>query len=285
MKEKNSLIILLFFFIVLACNDQSNEQGKIIASVVDEHLYYSDIEHLLPENYTVEDSANLIRSYLDGWAKKKLLLKKAELNLSKKKISDFDQQIKNYREDLLINRYKQHIIAEKIDTSISSEEMKKYYEKYKQTFTLNEPLAQLVYVVLPKGSDKINDLSRQFRHLNKKKDNQAFYDLVFQSTTDHLLNDSIWVRMDDVLKKIPPLAKVSKGNLVNRVLKLEDSISVYLVRVKQLKHRKEIAPIEYASPIISKLILNKRRLEFIRKMETELLNNAIQNKTYVIHEK
>ena len=277
---------MFFFFMMIACGDQSDLQGPVIASVGNKHLYYSDIEHVLPENYTVEDSINFVRSYLDGWAKKQLLLEKAELNLSKKEVADFDEQIKNYREDLLINRYKQYVVSEQIDTGISPEEIKKYYDEYRETFRLNENLIQLRYIVLPKGSDKINRVASYFRSLDKYRDDEAFHELIFKSATDHLLNDSTWLRMDDILKKIPPLTTIPENNYLqrNRTLQLEDSVSVYLIYIKRIKRRKEIAPIEHVKSIISRLILNKRRLEFIRKIEMELLNNAIQNKAYVIYE-
>ena len=286
MREKCTFIIV-FFFMIIACINQSDLHGPVIASVEDKHLYYSDIEPLLPENYTIEDSANFVRSYLDTWAKKQLLLEKAELNLSNKEIADFDEQIKNYREDLLINLYKQYVVSEQIDTNISSEEIKKYYDEYRDTFRLNEHLIQLSYIILPKNSDKIDRFTSYFRSLDKHRNDQEFYELIFHGATDHLLNDSIWVRMDDILKKIPPLAKISENNYLihNRTLRLEDSVSVYLARIKQVKRRKEIAPIEHVQSIISKLILNKRRLQFIRKMETELLNSAIQDKKYMIYEK
>ena len=61
----------------------------MVAKVGNYYLYEEDIRKLLPKDYTLEDSLQIVTPYIDNWALKKLLLLKAEENISNAKKEEF----------------------------------------------------------------------------------------------------------------------------------------------------------------------------------------------------
>jgi hypothetical protein len=72
----------------------------------------------------------------------------------------------------------------------------------------------------------------------------------------------------------------------NQVLKksnftqLQDSLGVYLVKIEDLLDRNETAPLSFVSPTIEQIILNKRKLELIKKLEKDITKDAIKDKKF-----
>ena len=95
-------------------------------------------------------------------------------------------------------------------------------------------------------------------------------------------NDSIWIKYTDLLEKILYLNKVNKKQLLKKsnFIEKEDSLGLYLITVNNVLKRNDIAPISYVKPTIKQIILHKRKLELLRKIEVELLNDAIKNKKF-----
>ena len=63
-------------------------------------------------------------------------------------------------------------------------------------------------------------------------------------------------------------------------MQLEDSIGVYLVSVEDVKLRNEQAPLEYALPNIKQILLNKRKLDLIKKLEKDIIQDAIKSEQF-----
>ena len=47
-------------------------------------------------------------------------------------------------------------------------------------------------------------------------------------------------------------------------------------------NRNQISPFEYLKPTLQQVILNRRKLELIKKFEKEIIEDAIKNKDYEI---
>ena len=96
-----------------------------------------------------------------------------------------------------------------------------------------------------------------------------------------MLNDSVWTPLENVLLKMP----FSRGNLLknSNFFQKEDSLGLYLVTVKDVLLRNQIAPLSYIEPTIRQMILHQRKLQLIRDIEKIIVKDAIQNKNFKIH--
>ena len=252
---------------------------KPIASVHNNNLYTEDIKLLIPKNIEKNDSLVFTRSIINSWAVKQLLLKKAEDNNTQNDNSEINNLVKDYRQALLINGYKERLIKQQLDTLIEQQEIIDYYKLNSKNFRLNEELIKTRYLHFSNDLIDRKEVVKSF----KKGTIEDLEELEIKQLTfkQMMLNDSVWTPLENVLLKIP----FSRINLLKKtkLLQKEDSLGLYLVTVKDVLLRNQIAPLSHIKPTIKQMILHQRKLQLIRDLEKIILKDAIQNKSYKIH--
>ena len=252
---------------------------KPIASVHNNNLYIEDIKLLIPKNIEKNDSLVFTRSIINSWAVKQLLLKKAEDNNTQNDNSEINNLVKDYRQALLINGYKERLIKQQLDTLIEQQEIIDYYKLNSKNFRLNEELIKTRYLHFSNDLIDRKEVVKSF----KKGTIEDLEELEIKQLTfkQMMLNDSVWTPLENVLLKIP----FSRINLLKKtkLLQKEDSLGLYLVTIKDVLLRNQIAPLSYIKPTIKQMILHQRKLQLIRDLEKIILKDAIQNKSYKIH--
>lgn len=258
------------------------DNGDAVARVSDTYLYRSDLEKLLPPNFTTQDSILLAKNYINSWAKDQLLIRKAEINLDDDK--EVEDLVNQYRQDILIDKYKGAAVSQYLDTVVTDDDVSIFYTENQEIFRLNEELVKFKYIHF--GNDLLNpeDFITLFRS-SKKQDLDSLVSQEMQLKSFNF-NDSTWIRLEDVLNKVPVLDESDKSVFLKktRFFKKEDSLGVYLVAVKDVLRRNQTAPKSYVLPTIKQMILHKRKLELLKKIEQTLMEDAINNKEFEIFE-
>ena len=137
---------------VCSCNYfKPQQKSQTIARVGKNYLYKSDIATLVPAGTSKEDSLLLVRDFIDRWASQKLLIEAAERNLSEAKKKEYNTLIKQYRIDLYTRAYIEEVVKRTVDTVVTLEELKKYYEENKENFKTNGTLVRLRYINISKN--------------------------------------------------------------------------------------------------------------------------------------
>ena len=126
---KRITILLLIISSLASCNyfvvqEKEEKSSEIIAIVNTEKLFKEDLKNVLPQNISREDSIVLVKSFINDWAIKQLLLNKAGNNNSLEDINEINDLVNDYREGLLINNYKEMLIKQQLDTVINDTEIK-----------------------------------------------------------------------------------------------------------------------------------------------------------------
>ena len=276
--------VLMFLFLFSSCNYFGLKKETVpndmpIASLFDEELYKHGLDNLIPNNISKEDSLVLVKSMIHNWAVKKLLLKKSLENNSSQENSAINELVENYKHSLLINNYKEQLIKQQLDTVISEAEIDSYYALNKKNFKLNEELIKVKFI-----NFNINLINKkEVVALFKSDDSEATealekYHLNFKSFQ---LNDSVWVPLDNIMLKIPFL----KEKLLKKTkfIQKQDSLSLYLVAVKDVLRRNDLAPKSYIKSTIKQLILHQRKIELIREIEQIIVKDALQNENFKIY--
>lgn len=275
------LLFLGLILIITSCINNTDER-KAIAKVNNKMLYEDDIKAILPEQLTKDDSLMFVNNFINKWAKQQLLLQKAKINLDKEEES-IDKLVQQYKQDLLINKYKEAIVKQELDTLVTQSDIDSFYFENKEIFKLNEELIKLRYIYF--GKDVLNP--EEFISLFKSDDYKSNAKIIEQELElkSYYLNDSIWIAYDDLIIKTPFLNKYDRSDFLkkNKFIHSEDLTGVYLVKVKDVLLRNDIAPISYAVPTIKQMILHKKKLELLRKIEETLIEDAIKNKNFQIY--
>ncbi len=99
------------------------------------------------------------------------------------------------------------------------------------------------------------------------------------------LNDSIWIKYSDLIANIPIFKDEDKKSLLKKgiFIQKEDSLSLYLLTIKKVLQRNEIAPKSYILPTIKQMILHQRKLLLLRNIEETLIDDANKKQQFEIY--
>ena len=278
------LIIFLITIVFCSCNLKQNVEPNAIARVNDSYLYIDEIKNVLVEGLSQEDSTLRVNNFINQWATQQLLVDGAKFNLAKEKQVEFDDLVNQYRQDLYTKGYLEALVKQSIDTSITIDEAKKVYKNNIETFKLNEELIMFRYINVNENSEGVNEVRERFKRFDKQ-DSQVLDSIAIQFKS-YSLNDSIWIRLDQVISEIPMLSVNNKDQLLKKsnFIEHKDSLGLYLMQVKDVLRRNETAPLEYVLPTVNQIIINKRKLEFIKTLERDITKDAIKNKQFEIYD-
>ncbi len=279
---KKSGFYILLVAVVSSCGYfQTAPEEEVVARVNDNYLYQKDIEKLVPENTSPEDSTLMVNNFITRWATQKLLIGQAEINLPSEQMARFDALVREYKNDLLTEAYKNLIVGKQLDSTITESEYREYYENHKENFRLNDVLLKMRFVRLAPNYEGLAKVKEKFVRFNDE-DKEALEGHNFQFAASNL-NDSIWIKKDVLLDALPVLRNSQEEVLKKaNFSQLQDSLGVYLVKIEDVLQLNDIAPLSYIKPTLKQIILNKRKLELIKKLETDITRDAIENNKFEI---
>ncbi len=277
---RNKLRFIIIFVVISACHfNQDKPDKKPIAKIYNTYLYFEDIAPDIYKGKTPEDSLNSLSQYMEDWAYKTLLLKQAERNVDTAKINHLVQQ---YKKDLLTETYKELLIQKFIDTIITGDTLQKYYQDYRKYFKSTDNYVASQYIVIPKQSSKIPKFKKWFFS------NQAVYaDSLIKNTSTFQkfnLDDNKWYKLSDLKKELPVLKSVNEKYILKKRKKfvLTDSLSLYLVFIKNTVTKQAYLPLELVKNDLNQLILSKRKQQALSQLKVHLKEEAINKKIFKI---
>ncbi len=270
---------------VTACDLIKKEpQKEVVARVGQDFLYKDELTALVPKGISSADSALVVNNYINSWATKRLLMTNAQKNLDAEKVQEFEVLVSDYKTDLYTKTYLETLVLRSLDTVIDDAQLEKYYELNNENFKLNEEVLKLRFISVPKNNDKIRSLKEKLKRFNEE--DYQYLDSLSYQYTNYMFNDSVWVKSSEVQKKIAPITPENLSDYLKKsqFYQLEDSLGVYLVQINDYKKRNEAAPLSFIKPTIRQIILNQRKLQFIKKLKKDILDDAIQNKQFETYE-
>lgn len=270
-------ILLLF---IISCNYNLKNNDGYVARVGDEFLSVEEIQELIPKNLNKQDSIRIVNNVIEEWATSKLLIQNAIINLTEIEKSQIDNKSEKYRENLIISEYRNKISNNNPDTSASKDEIELFFSENSKNFKLFEEIIKGRYVKLNKNTFNINEIKRRFRRFNQS--DKSFFDSISIQLLNYYLNDSIWINKKLFFNKIPSLEydqslRISKNNLF---YVQEDSLALYLIKINNYKKADDYAPLEYIYNRIKEVIVSKKRIDYLNKIDKELIGDAITKNLY-----
>ena len=277
-------IALLIGLSVLSCDFFKQTDDRIpIARVNESYLYEEDIEGLVAEGTSVEDSTLVVNGFINRWATQLLLVEGSERNLPKDKQDQFERLVNQYKKDLFTKAYLDALVKKNIDTIVSADEIAKMYADNQETFKLNEELIKFRYIKIPQNAIDKDDIEKRFKRFDAE--DKKILDSISVQFKSYSLNDSIWIKVSQVAEKIPVINSENKKELLKKsnFLQLKDSLDLYLMQINDVLLQNDYAPLEYVKPTINQIVINKRKLELIKQLEKDITKDAIKNNQFEIY--
>jgi hypothetical protein len=281
--NKTTYIILIICLSVSCRNNNTTVKRIPVAEIDKAVLYYDEIPQLIQKGINDPDSAAIIQNYINKWAKRELLLKKAEENLAPDMKADIDRQLVETRSNLVIYQYQRQMMLEKMDTVISDTELENYYTANEKSFLLNSNIVKALFIKLPVETPDLDKVRRLARS-NNQDDLQQLESYCFQFAE----------KFDDFGEKWIPMSRLSvelqqdidnEENFLKRTTFFEtsDSVYLYLISIRDYRLRTSLAPFEYIKDDIRRIIWNTRRFEFIQSLENGIYNDALKENSFKIY--
>lgn len=281
------VLLLPVFLSFLSCSGlwKTDKEDVALARVGDAYLYAKEIAPLLSDNMSAADSASFVTNYINNWATRQLLLSKARINLPEEQLQEYERLVADYRTDLYTRAYKEALVQQKEDTTISRADLERFYEEEKDNFKLKEKLVQLRFIELPVQFLNKDEVKKRLDRFNEE--DRAYLDSVGVQFRKLNFNDSLWVPVSRVIREIAPLNYENEEAYLKKsqFIELEDSLGVYLAKVGEILKVNDIAPLDYIEPTIRQVLLNRRKLEYLRKLEIEIIDEATKKKEFEVYDR
>lgn len=274
----NHIVLGVLFIVIasVACKDASPVSGSepVIARVGDKELTISEIAGLTSPGMPDADSTILINAYMERWARDQALLIAAEKNLPAN--LDIDALVEDYRNSLLRLNYEESILSQRLDSTITSEELNAFYEKNKEQYQLEKPILRCFFMQVPQPMPREREI-QQLWNRSKAEDIAELTSYADQYAQDFLLSDSTWYTLDDISELIPSDIVNSKNININTDWTLKAKNFKYYLKVLEMKSRKDIAPLSFIEEQASRAILHRRKTTIIDEWRESLYDKALKD--------
>jgi hypothetical protein len=224
----------------------------------------------------------LVHNYINKWAKRELLIQKAEQNLSTEFKDEIGKQLEETRANLLIYQYQRQMMLEKLDTVITDMELENYYASNERSFILGTNIVKALFIKLPVETPELYKI-RNLARSNNQNDLLQLESFCYQFAEKYDDFNEEWVTMNRLSVELQEDIDNEENFLKrNSFFETSDSVSIYLVSIRDYRLRSSIAPYEYVKNDIKRIIWNSRRFEFIQSLENGLYNEALKENSFKI---
>lgn len=279
--KKIALFVLLAISFFGCSLIESNPEEDVLARVGDHYLLKGELENLVPLETEVEDSITLVKNFIDSWIREELLLQKALQNLDEDQYN-FQEQLENYKNSLVIFAYENQLIKQKLDTNVSDREIANYYAENKDNFELREDVFQIRFVQMLNTAPAKDSVSYWLFDEPYNADNQL-NEYCTQFAIGCHLDTSIWIERSTLNQSI---GEESMANTVNLNLgknTIEDSLKTSIIQLYNRRLNGTIAPISYVSDQIKSILINKRKIELIQSVKAQIYEDATLKGKYEVY--
>ncbi len=252
-----------------------------MARVFEQNLYPSDISHAIPAGTSLQDSIVLADRFVDTWVKDQLMLHRAEQALTEEQ-KDFEKQIAEYRQSLLIFSYRQKLLQQKLDTAVSQGELQSYYEENINNFILGQNVIKGTFIKVPLSASRIDELRGWSRANGEDELDQMEKYCISYADKYSDFNDT-WVYFSSIKVQLPmQISQPSRYLRYNKNIETADTLYRYFLHVADHLPDGVVAPIEMVKDDITNIIMNKRKIEFFQDLEQRVYNDGVSRNQFEI---
>ncbi|MCQ4874124.1 peptidyl-prolyl cis-trans isomerase [Butyricimonas paravirosa] len=271
--------ILFFIPFLWACNEKFTTNDLPVAKVFDKYLLKSEVTNFIPTGTSTNDSLIMAQSYVRNWITRELLLHKATQNLNDEE-KNIRKQVEDYSSSILIHKYKEKLISQKLSREVSEREIAQYYDANKFNFILNTPVVRALFVVIPKSVPNIDNPRKWFRS-KEAKDQEALEEYCITSARKYDNFNDQWIELRNLLNLLPITSAEWESKYKNKeYIEIEDDENYYFLKINEIRQEHETAPLGYVQKEIEILLLNKRKISFEENLEKDINAEGIR-KDYV----
>ncbi len=286
MKRLLQLSLLLSLVLLSSCEMALDKmhRGRMVARIGFDAVYSTDLEELVPPGTSPEDSLLIVNQYIDSWALSRLLTIRADKELSKRD-RDVSDQVEEFRNNLLGYRYEKYYIESRLDTVVSTDEIREYYDAHKKDFTTRRMLLKGRAITILTKSPYYEAFKSSYR-VTDDSAIAELEELCYASAERYTDFGGEWVTTS-VFSKEVGMDAVEFENLISgrsEVEKKGDDGVTRFIFIREKISPGAVTPLEYNVEHIREIIIGKRKQALLTELERDLLNDAKIDKILRVYE-
>lgn len=277
MKRTTIIVAVLACFLLSGCQALEKKQQSGAAVELKGHYLYRSTLDSLTLGMSSEDSLRAAQQFIRQWAQDILLYDEATSHSNQQ----IEAMVTDYRRTLYAQAYEERLVDRRMSKTIMDSTVLALYQQMPERFKLDESIMKGMLLVVPSDAPTIQKL----RQWMGAQDLDKIEKYAYQNASGYELFTEQWKTTTELIRLIP----VERADLETKLknsnhVEVADSSKIYLLQITDKYMRGEAMPVEYARPQIEKIILNARRVEFMRKERERLYNEAIQTRKIHFYE-
>lgn len=277
-------LVLVVCLAGIACSGGNRpSKDEMIARYKNEVLLRDELDYHLPAGMLGEDSIRFAEKYIEDW-----LISQAVAEAAVSLINNLDQRIdfklKNFKNHLVNHEFTEYLITRELNTLVSEEEIRNYYEKNPDKFRSKANYFSFFHIKV----DNTNDYYRINAPIRSNDPDKI------EELAEWAKDNALEYRLDSAFVTDAEIERVSKGFYYGSIKRSRVGVvfpysstedgKVYYNYFKLLNAIKpgEMLTLELCKDRIVDIILNQRKSQLIERREKELIQQATSENKIVI---
>ena len=262
----------------LLCASCRRNADPVVAQVYQYKLYNSEVQEGMPMGLSQEDSLAMARDFIDSWVKEKLLLHEAERHLSPRE-KNFDREMTDYRNSLLVQRYLDKIwMDDTAGNAVTEREITDFARSLDNRYTVEKEIVRVNYVKMPTRSDKLPQVREILFDETRRTEQKDALVTMLGDSIEYLLDDDEWLYLDDLQNEVSFQIDVQKFGGRGSALRIEKEVgenSVLLV-ILDYRSQRSVNETKEERAAAGMLLMNQRRTQVINQYVQNLYDRAMK---------
>ena len=267
--------IIVISLLTVACNSNLDikKNNAALVKVGNKILYKSVLDENIPAGLTSEDSIIIAEHFIRSWINEILLYNIAVKNINDKE--NIERLVENYRKSLLIYQYEEQLVNERLSGNISEQSLYDYYNRNKDKLRLERPLVKGLFLKVPVTAPQLNEIRAWYKSIAPiSRDNLEKYSLNNATYFDYFVDK--WMDFNDLMSNFPKEQLSKEEQTVRRrTIEKQDAGYYYFLNITDYLLPGDDAPFEYIKSTIQEILINQRRIDFLKKTEEDLYQRAL----------
>lgn len=272
MRNAPLLIVLL---LLLLCSSCHRHEDKVMAQVYYHKLYESEVLKNMPTGLSPADSIALVNDFIDNWVREQLILHEAEKRLSPRE-KNFDRQLEEYRNNLLINTYFNKIISDTANMNITDEDLEVFMRSFDKRYTIEKEIVKVNYVKLPKKSPLVEVVKGILFDKERRVEEKEPLMVLLGDSIEYLLDDDAWLYLDDIQNEVS--FDFSQEDVAqHKCIEKEIGDYHYLLVILDYKNQRSVSETNEEKAAARMMLLNQRKRQIIKQHVDQLYEKALKS--------
>ena len=260
------------------CASCRRNSDPVVAQVYQYKLYASEVQAGMPTGLSQDDSLAIVRDYIDCWVKEKLVLHEAEKNLTPRE-KNFDKEMTEYRNSLLINRYYEKLWQK--DTAnkpVTDKEISNFAHSLDSRYTVDKEIVRVNYVKIQTQNPALARVKEiLFDESRRREEKESLVNLL-GDTIEYLLDDDAWLYLDDLQNEVAFQIDAEKASGKGEVIRIEKAVgdNTVLLVILDYRSQRSVNETKEERAAAGMLLMNERKAEYINRYIQELYDKAVK---------